>query len=157
RGAYSAVVDRGTDAERAAAYRGLLRITRYECDWPAHETWLAAARGSAAREQLAVDLVLERSYRLMAQKRFAAARALLQPATRVARSSRRLAELHYEAGRACWFMHDRDWAKLHWCWILEHLPDDRFAMRASLAAAAEIFPYPNHELGGFTAKVGPVG
>ena len=157
RGAYAAVVERGSDSERAAAYRGLLRITRYERDWPAHKAWLAAASGSAAAKELLVDLVLEQGYRLMAHKRFAAARALLQPATRAAGGSSRLAELHYEAGRACWFMDDRDWAKLHWCWILEHLPDDRFAMRASLAAAADVFPYPNHELGGFAAKVGNVG
>jgi hypothetical protein len=156
RSAYAAALA-GGEAEQVAAYRGLLRVARYERDWPDHERWLQAAGKSSAKPQLAVDLVLEAGYRLMAQKRWAHARALLQPATRTALASNRLAELHYEAGRACWLMGDHEWAKLHWSWIIEHLPDDRFYMRASLAAAAEVFPYPNQELGGYQASVGPVG
>ncbi|HLQ37602.1 MAG TPA: hypothetical protein VK348_07365, partial [Planctomycetota bacterium] len=120
--AYTMALAKGTPEEQAAAYRGLLRLTRQQGDWPAHASWLAAATAAAVKPRLEVDLTLEQGYRLMAQRRFAHARALLQPATRTASTSPRFAELHYEAGRACWFIGDRDWAKLHWCWIIEHLP-----------------------------------
>ena len=49
-------------------------------------------------------------------------------------------------------MKDRDWAKFHWCWIVKQLPEDRFYMRAYVAAAAEIMPYPNPELGNYRAR-----
>lgn len=147
-----------TDAAiAAAAHAGRLRALRSLGDWPRHEQALADARGATAAGTLAVDLDLEQAQRWMRQRQFARVRTLLQPRTRQGLGSPRLAELHYEAGRACWFQGDRDMAKAHWCWILEHLPDDRLFQRARLAAGADAFPYPNQELAGFEAKTGPVG
>jgi len=161
RRAYERVLAVGDGAQRADAHRGLLRIARADGDWPAHATALATASASAEAAALATDLAIERGLRLLAEKRFATARVELESAIAGAKNSPRLAELHYEAGRACWFAADRadnrDWAKAHWCWILEQRPDDRMAMRARLAAGAEVFPYPNAELGNFKPKTGPVG
>jgi hypothetical protein len=134
-----------------------LRIARANGDWPAHATALAAANASAEAAALATDLAIEAGLRLLAEKRVASARVALESAIAAAKNSPRLAELHYEAGRACWFTGDRYWAKAHWCWILAERPDDRMAMRARLAAGAEAFPYLNCELGNFEAKTGPVG
>jgi hypothetical protein len=147
----------GDAAPRAEAHRGLLRIARADGDWPAHATALAAATASAEAKVLATDLAIERGLRLLAEQRFLGARVVLESAIAGAVDSPRLAELHYEAGRACWFGRDRDWAKAHWCWILAERPDDRMAMRARLAAGADAFPYRNCELADFEAKTGPVG
>lgn len=147
----------GDGAQRAEAFRGLLRVARADGDWPGHAELLIAAVASAEAAALATDLAIERGLRLLAERRHAHARVVLESAIAEAAASPRLAELHYEAGRACWFLGDRDWAKAHWCWILEHRADDRMAMRARLAAGAEVFPYPNGELGNFKPKAGPVG
>src|SRR5262245_40777149 len=155
--AYDRVLAVGDGPQRADAHRGLLRIARADRDWPAHTTALTAANASAEAAALATDLAIERGLRLLAERRFATARVELESAIAGAGDSPRLAELHYEAGRACWFADDRDWAKAHWCWILDQRPDDRMAMRARLAAGAEVFPYPNSELDNFTPKTGPVG
>src|SRR5262245_9927017 len=155
--AYERVLAVGDATQRAAAHRALLRIARADGDWPAHATALAAATASADAAALATDLAIERGLRLLAEKRFASARVALESAIAGAGHSPRLAELHYEAGRACWFGGDRDWAKAHWCWILAERPDDRMAMRARLAAGADVFPYRNCELGDFEAKTGQVG
>ncbi|HZN38420.1 MAG TPA: hypothetical protein VFD82_06430 [Planctomycetota bacterium] len=151
------VLGLGDATQRAEAHRVLLRIARADGDWPAHATALAAAAESALAAALATDLAIESGLRMLAEKRFAGARVALESAIASAKDSPRLAELHYEAGRACWFGGDRYWAKAHWCWILAERPDDRMAMRARLAAGAEEFPYLNCELGNFEAKTGPVG
>lgn len=157
RQAWQRVIAVGDDAQRATAHRGLLRIARADGDWPTHAQALAAATADAAAQHLATDLAIERGLQQLAQQRFATARGTFESAIAAAAGSPRLAELHYEAGRACWFAGDREWAKAHWCWILEQRPDDRMAMRARLAAGAEAFPYPNGELGNFEPKTGPVG
>lgn len=154
---YQRALTSGDAGTRASAHRGLLRVLRGDGDWPAHAAALAAAAASDDAALLATDLAIERGMRALAQRRFATARTILEPAIAGAADSPRLAELHYEAGRACWFAGDRDAAKAHWCWILEQRPDDRLAQRARLAAGAEGFPYPNHELGGFEGTTGPVG
>ncbi len=157
RQAYERALTVGDAAERATARRGLLRVARGDGDWPAHAAAIAAAASSGEAVALAVDLAIERGLHALAQRRFATARVTLESAIAAAQPSPRLAELHYEAGRACWFLGDRDQAKAHWCWILELRPDDRLAQRARLAAGADGFPYPNQELGGFEGKSGPVG
>ncbi|HEX6813515.1 MAG TPA: hypothetical protein VF384_17985, partial [Planctomycetota bacterium] len=155
--AFERVLAAGDATQRAEAHRGLLRIARGDGDWPAHATALAAASASAEAKALATDLAIEQGLRHLAEKRFATARVVLESAIAGGKDSPRLAELHYEAGRACWFADDRDWAKAHWCWILDQRADDRMAMRARLAAGAEAFPYRNCELGDFEAKTGQVG
>ena len=157
RRAWERVLAAGDPTQRAEAHRGLLRIARADGDWPAHAAALLAATASAESEVMAADLAIERGLRLLAEQRFASARVVFESAIAGAADSQRLAELHYEAGRACWFGGDRDWAKAHWCWIRAERPDDRMAMRARLAAGAESFPYRNCELGDFEAKTGPVG
>ena len=157
---YEFVIDHGEPSDAARARVALLRITRYARDWDRHAKHEAALRELAAAHALAEhlhDADAERGHRLVAQKDFAAARSLLQPASRRASASQRLAEIHFAAGLACWFLDDREWAKLHWCWIVENLPEDRLERRAYIAAAAEAMPYVNPELDGYKAPVGNIG
>ncbi|MCU0866391.1 MAG: hypothetical protein MUC36_21620 [Planctomycetes bacterium] len=149
----------GTDAAaQAAALSGLLRIARYRGDWAAHEAAEQRLRAGAAGDMARlVDADVEQGYRLLAQKEWARARVLLQPLTRRANPSSRLAEAHFAAGRACWFAEDPDWALFHWCWIVDHMPEDRLYMRARIAAAAFGMPYPNSELGDWKPEVGNIG
>ena len=154
---YERMADSGDAAVAVPARLGLLRIARYGKQWDAHERHEAALRAIPGAELARVDADLERGYRLIARQDYAVARALLQPLTKRAASTRRHAEAHFLAGVACWFASDRDWAKLHWGWILEHLGEDRLAMRARIAAAAEGMPYANAELGGYKAEVGSIG
>ncbi|MCR9247676.1 MAG: hypothetical protein NXI31_21835 [bacterium] len=153
--AYAATA--GEPAVRLAARLGELRIARYRADWPRHAELEEGMRGGEHAEAAAVDLELERGRRMLAEKNYTAARDLLQPLTQHAAGHPRLAEVHFYAGVACWFDDDRDWAKLHWCWVVENLPEDRLQRRAYIAAAAEAMPYANPELGGYEAPVGNIG
>lgn len=138
--------------ESAQAHLGLLRIARYRKRWQEHETLEDALRTADKEKAWAADVAMERGHRLLARKEYQQARELLEPLARAATASSRLAEIHFHAGVACWFLEDRDWAKFHWCWIVENVPEDRFYMRAYVAAAAEIMPYPNPELGNYRAR-----
>jgi hypothetical protein len=155
---YDALLAGSDAAAHAPALLGLLRIARHRGDWVAHQAVEQRLRAGAAGDAaLLVDADVEQGYRLLAQKEWAAARALLQPLTRRANPSSRLAEAHFAAGRACWFAKDPDWALFHWCWIVEHMPEDRLFMRARIAAAAFGMPYPNFELGDWKPEVGNIG
>ncbi len=121
------------------------RLARYAADWEAHEK--ALARADAADEVAA-----ERGLKLVAERKWAEARALLEKAVRAHKESGRRAEMRFALGVACWFSDDRDWAKFHWMWVVENLPDDRLSMRCRVAAAAEIMPYENPELDRYAAK-----
>ncbi|MEO6593879.1 MAG: hypothetical protein ABIP94_03905 [Planctomycetota bacterium] len=154
---YEALAEADDAAAAVEARLGLLRIARHGKQWDVHGSHEKALRAMPGGESVAVHADVERGYRLVATKDYAAARALLQPLTKRAASTQRHAEAHFLAGVACWFTDDRDWAKLHWGWILEHLADDRLAMRARIAAAAEGMPYANAELSGFKADVGNIG
>ncbi|MCA8954867.1 MAG: hypothetical protein KDC87_02270 [Planctomycetes bacterium] len=138
------------EAARPVAQAALLRIARFTGDWKAHERGERALRALGPAH--AVDADVERGHRLLATKHYEEARKLLQPLARNCTTSVRLAEAHFLAGVACWFLDDRDWAKLHWCFVVDRLPDDRFYMRARVAAAAESMPYPNPELGNFKSR-----
>lgn len=141
------------DADQSAEARlALMRIARYQRRWKEHEAQEERLRKTDTAGKYAIDLAVEQGHRLLFRKKYPAARDLLQPLTRKATGSPRLAEAHFHAGVACWFAGDRDWARFHWCWIVENLPDDRLYMRAYVAAAAEIMPYPNPELGNFKAN-----
>jgi len=141
----------------ADALLGLLRIYRYEQAWPLHSAVEAELRAIAVKEssRLLADADAEAGYRLIAARKYAEGRRVLQhraqAETRGAQPSRRLAELHFNAGIACWYLGDRDWAKFHWCWVAENMPEDRLCRRAYIAAASEAMPYPNAEIGGFRA------
>ncbi len=159
---YEFVVSSGSAEQRAQALTALLRIARYRKQWDVHEsnetalTALIAGEGDALAMHR-FDAAAERGYRLVAKDEFAEARKLLQPLTKEATQSPRLAELHFTCGVACWFAKRRDWAKFHWCWIVEHMPDDRLHRRAYITAAAEAMPYANFELRNYSAKVGNIG
>ncbi len=172
---YSALVDeeRSAAAHVEQALLGLLRIHRHLDNWESHEHYEhqlrelctpaqpssgaavtdAAETHDANTGRLTTHADVEAGYRWIAQRRFAEARALLQRRAAVETATptegNRLAELHFYAGVACWFDGDRDWAKFHWCWVAENLPDDRLCRRAYIAAAAEVLPYANPELDGF--------
>lgn len=140
--------------------RALLRIARYQKDWKRHAEILVSAKqglGKSDQLALAADFACEKGYALLAKGDHKAARELLQKATKTHLTSPRLAELHFSAGRACWFLDDRDWAKLHWCWVVENLPDSSLQRRCYIAAAAEAMPYVNPELDGYKAPVGNIG
>ncbi len=152
KGAYKRIVGADPKSEDSAhAQLALLRIARYRKRWKEHGKLEGALREADATAY-AVDLSCERGFRLIARKQYQEARDLLQPLAKTATSSPRLAEIHFYAGVACWFCDERDWAKFHWCWIVENLPEDRLYMRAYVAAAAEIMPYPNPELGNYKAR-----
>lgn len=154
---YGALAEASAAGIAVPARLGLLRITRHGKQWDAHEQHEAALRAIPDAGPALVDADVERGYRLVAKQDYLAARTLLQPLTKRASSSRRHAEAHFLAGKACWFLGDRDWAKLHWGWIQEHLAEDRLAMRARIASAAEGMPYPNPELDSFKGDVGNIG
>lgn len=142
------------------AMLGMLRILRYTGDWGAHdriEKLLRATADSGGKDHLLIEADVERGYRLLSKKEYQRARNLLQPLTARAAMSPRLAEAHFSAGRACWFLGDLDWAKFHWGWIVENMPEDRLYMRARIAAAAEGMPYPNLELGDYKPNTGNIG
>ncbi|MFI5403105.1 MAG: hypothetical protein ACHQ1G_09225, partial [Planctomycetota bacterium] len=121
------------------------RLARYAKDWEAHAKALA-------RAEAADEVAAERGLRLVAERKWADARALLEKAVRAHPESARRAEMRFALGVACWFSDDRDWAKFHWMWVVENLPDDRLSMRCRVAAAAEIMPYENPELDRYAAK-----
>lgn len=121
------------------------RLARYARDWEAHDAALAKVD---AADQVAA----ERGLRLVAERKWADARPLLEKALRAHPESARRAEMRFALGVSCWFLEDRDWAKFHWMWVVENLPDDRLYMRCKVAAAAEIMPYANPELDGYAAK-----
>jgi tetratricopeptide (TPR) repeat protein len=139
------------DATRAG-WLAQLRIARYQKAWSRHAELETGMRQRLPAGESVADLAVEQGFRLLAEQRYTEARQLLEPLTRTQLAAPRLSELHFQAGVACWFLGDRDWAKFHWCWIVRNLPDDRLYMRAYVAAAAEIMPYENPELGGFKAK-----
>lgn len=160
---YTRLVESGAASEEAhEAMRALLRIARYQKDWVAQRSWAERLRAEAAPERqatAAVDCDLELGYALIAEKKYAEARRLLQPTTKAADQvrSRRLAEAHVAAGIACFLGGDRDWAKFHWLFVVENLPEDRHYQRAYICAASDAMPYPNFELAGFEAPVGNIG
>ena len=135
--------------ELREARLGRARIARYRKDWEGQEKALQGLERDA-------EVTLEHGYRLIAGKKYAEARALLEPAVSKHRESPRLAEFRFYAGVACWFLGEKDRANAHWCWVVENLPDDRMARRCYTAAAAEGMPYENPELGGY-AMEGPYG
>jgi hypothetical protein len=134
--------------ERYAALKSApdeARLARYAKDWEAHEKALV-------RVEAADEVAAERGLRLVAERKWADARAALEKAVRAHPGSARRAEMRFALGVACWFEGDRDWAKFHWMWVVENLPDDRLYMRCKVAAAAEIMPYENPELDNFAAR-----
>lgn len=166
--------DLGRYADAIAAYRSLmgskdakvsadagvsiLRVLRYIENWDLHAQAENVLRDRFTGDDgLSVDLDIERGRRSLARGEYAAARPVLQAATRRAVGTARHAEAHFYAGVACWFCEDRPWAKFHWCYVNENLGNDRLARRAYIAAAAESMPYANPELGGFEAQVGNIG
>jgi len=121
------------------------RLARYAGDWDAHAKALA-------RIDAADEIAAERGLRLVAERKWPEARALLEKAVRAHPESGRRAEIRFALGVACWFDGDRDWAKFHWMWVVENLPCDRLSMRCKVAAAAEIMPYKNPELDNYAAR-----
>jgi len=121
------------------------RLARYAQDWESHGKALARI---GAADQVAA----ERGLRLVAERKWEEARALLEKALRAHPESTRAAEMRFALGVACWFDGDRDWAKFHWMWVVENLPGDRLSMRCRVAAAAEIMPYENPELDNHAAR-----
>lgn len=137
----------------AAAYRGLLRIARYERNWKQLEELCQSAEKHTQPLLLGADLAVERSYHLKAEKRYDDMRQLLERAIKQHPKTKRLSELHFQAGVACFFQDEKPWAYYHWCWVAENLPDDHLARRCYLAAAHEGMPYKNPELDNYAAPL----
>ena len=134
----------------AEARLALARIARFEKDWETLESHLG---GLKFDRNLAADVAMERGYRLIAQKKYEEARAHLERAIKAHPKSKRLAEMRFYAGVACWFLKERDHAYYHWCWVVENLPRDHMMRRCYTAAAAEGMPYRNPELAGYAANL----
>lgn len=146
----------------AAVHSDRLKIARYLDDWKRHEEFEDSLRSYAETSStrpstIPAVLAVERGRRALAREDFETARVILQSAAAEFAESPRGSEAHFYAGVACWMSGDRDWAKFHFMWVVENLPDDRLYMRARIAAAAEAMPYKNPELGGFRADVGSIG
>ena len=133
----------------AEAYRALLRMARYGRDWPA----LRELCRKIDDPKLAGDVAAESAFDLLAQKKYAEVKSSLESAIKRHPDSKRLSEMRFYAGVACFFLKDKERAYYHWCWVVENLPDDRLARRSYIAAAHEGMPYKNPELGGFEARL----
>jgi tetratricopeptide (TPR) repeat protein len=140
---------------RPEAYRGLLRLARYAWQWDKLEALAREIEGRDAGDKLglAADVAAERGYRLNAEGKYADLRRLAEETIRRSPDTKRMAELRFAAGIACFFLKDKDRASYHWCWVVENIPDDRLARRCAIAAAHEGMPYPNPELGGYRASL----
>lgn len=153
---YRRVVD-GTASTTvtADAFRGLLRIARYNRRWIELETLAkeAESRDADGKLMLAADLAMERGFRLKDERKFAELRKLLESAIEKHAQSPRVSELRFYAGVACWFLEDMDSASYHWCWVVENLPDDRLVRRCFTAAAHKGMPYENPELDNYSAPL----
>lgn len=129
---------------KARADLPLARIARFERDWKTAEKHLARLQTP--------DVPIERAYRLIAERKYKQTLTLLERAIQSHPKSKRLAEMRFYAGVACWFLRKRDRAYYHWCWVVENLPRDHMTRRCYIAAAAEGMPYKNPELGGFRSN-----
>lgn len=144
--------DKGAHAE---AYRGLLRMARYEREWDVIENLCHAIESDPMARTLGLeaDIGMERGYHLNAKGQHAELRKLMDETIKKHGMTQRLSELHFYAGVACFFLKDVDWASYHWCWVVENLPDDRLNRRCFIAAAHKGMPYQNPELSGYGAKL----
>ena len=142
-------------APLAEAYRTLLRMARYERDWKQLEMLCQTVEKHRlfSRLDLGADLAAERSHQLKAEKKYQAMRQLMEAAIKQHPQSKRMSELRFQAGVACYFLNDKPWAYYHWCWVAENLPDDHLARRCYLAAAHEGMPYKNPELDNYAAPL----
>lgn len=137
------------------AYRGLFRMARYDRDWKQLDELCRAADKHPQQAQLHLgpDVAAERSYHLKAEKRYEEMRRLMETTIKQHPHTKRLSELRFQAGVACYFLEEKPWAYYHWCWVVENLPDDHLARRCFLAAAHEGMPYKNPELDNYAAPL----
>jgi tetratricopeptide (TPR) repeat protein len=138
--------------QHAEAYRGLLRMARYSRQWEQVETLCREIDKLPEALPLQADVAMERGFHLLAESKYADLRALLEKTLKTYPTTKRLSELHFYAGVACFFLKEKEWASYHWCWVQENLPEDRLARRCFIAAAHEGMPYANPELGGYRSK-----
>ena len=144
--------------EAAVGNLGIARLARITGKWATMNTALAAveAANTDNRYQLADDVAMERACQMLADKKYAELRKHLEAAVVAWPTSRRLGEMRFALGQACFFLNDGAWANYHWCWVMKNLPDDHLYMRCYMAASREAIPYPNPELGGFRSGNGMV-
>lgn len=150
-GQYERALDLYTELDEPSALLGRARIARYRGEWDTAARLLSDLEdigGEAWTDQILVEL----AHADLAAERFAEARDLLTTALLDHPDSPRLGEMHYYAGVAAFRSGEKDWANLHWWWVLENLPDDNQYMRCYLATAADAMPYPNPELGGYRSS-----
>jgi tetratricopeptide (TPR) repeat protein len=122
----------------------LARLARYDRNWDELEKLLPSLKGD--------DASAERGYALLARKKYADAREALETAIKEHSTSKRMAELRFSAGVACWFLDDKARAHFQWVWVVRNLPEDRLARRCYVAASAEGMPYENPELDGYAIE-----
>ena len=147
---YSKVTAKDGGASAAEAFRGRMRILRYAKSWDALEK-LAASIPAVLEQDLAPDVLMEKAYGLLAKKSYAEVRKRLEDGIVKHADSKRMGELRFYAGVACWFLKDMDYASYHWCWIVENIPKDHMVRRAYITAAHRGMPYPNPELDNYAS------
>ena len=127
---------------------GRARVARYRGDWESASQWcdLAAVAAWGGGLDAGAELAVERGHASIAMARYDEARCELETAIQRFPTSPRLGELHYYAGIACYFAGATEWAKYHWCWVCENIPEDRLFQRCRFTATFERNPYPNPEI-----------
>lgn len=152
---FQRVVGGSQDSDQtSSAFRDLMRIARYAKNRDQLRDIVSQIRQREDFSELGLeaDIELELAYRDLDSKEYQKVRDRLVAAIENHPHSKRMGELQYYAGIACYFLQDKDRAYYHWCWIVENIPDDHLARRAYITAAHEDFPYPNSELDNFRSE-----
>src|SRR5262249_7953610 len=91
---------------RADAHRGLAALARYVKEWEKLEKLIAIAENESAQKRLGLeaDIATERAYRLLADKKYEDVRTALDKHIKANPESKRMGEMHFYAGVACFFL-----------------------------------------------------
>jgi len=130
----------------AMAKLGLARIRRYEKDWVKFNS-IVKNLNDSHQAQASADIAMETAYDFLHQKDYQRAKHVLDIAIHQNSQSKRIGEMHYWAGVACFRLNQKNWANFHWCWVIKNIPDDYNYMRCYIAALNDKMIYPNSDLG----------
>ena len=141
-------------AHSLTAFRGLLRIARYQKAWDAQDDLILQISETKNQNdvEFAADVAMEQAYQMLDKENYEELKQHLEQSIEKFPKSSRMGELRYYAGVASFFLDDKPNAYFHWCWIVENIPDDHLSRRAYVSAAHKNFPYPNSELGGIRSS-----
>ena len=145
----------GPDVEaciwKARSLHSLARIARYQEEWERADQHLTALEqlDPEGKFELLDDVAMERAHALLAHEKRKEAQKLLVDSLVEYPNSNRLGEMHYYAGVTYFFEVAKGKAYFHWWYVIKNLPEDRHHMRCFVSLGAQVFPFPNQELGGY--------